>query len=87
MQSFSLLFDTNDIEHDGRMLGRARDPPGQSSVYIPPGELKTRSLKSRFESVKRLFSVRHHINYFNLPSLSDSKSPWAYCIKFKFLMS
>ena len=27
-----------DIEHDGREITNPRDPPGQRSVYIPPGE-------------------------------------------------
>ena len=28
------------IVSDGRPLGRRRDPPGQLSVYIPPGDTK-----------------------------------------------
>jgi len=28
-----------DIEHEGRKVTSQRDPPGQRSVYVPPGEL------------------------------------------------
>ena len=35
MPKFSHL---KDVEIDGRIVVNAKDPPGQKSVYIPPGE-------------------------------------------------
>ena len=32
------FFHFKDVERDGRKAANARDPPGQKSVYIPPGK-------------------------------------------------
>jgi len=34
-----------EIEHDGELYDRARDPPGQRSIYIPPGETSSESYR------------------------------------------
>ncbi|XP_076800003.1 baculoviral IAP repeat-containing protein 7-like isoform X9 [Clavelina lepadiformis] len=38
MQTDQLIVDFPDLESDGRLLTQVRDPPGQRSHYIPPGD-------------------------------------------------
>jgi len=36
---YKSYFEMQDIECDGRKVNSQRDPPGQRSVYVPPGKL------------------------------------------------